>query len=437
MAHDRNSDPAMDKALRRSLSESLDASGKDCPDASILAAYFDRELSAAETDRWETHFSVCTCCQEQLAVLARTEPAVAVEPAAAGWRRFWTLRPAPSGAGLRSLAPLATAAAAVVLWVAIRPEPPTMPAPPATVASRRAAEVPEQPAAKPPAKEAETGLVNAKPAVEADKLAGADKRALADQTVASGRLEATAPKVPAPAQEVAQAGRADHEYRVEMQAAKPAGALTQEKLEARAEAPQPPVGALEKKQAENAAVQAAAAPRDQAQQPVVVADAAHDEGKARSREEAPAAPAEGMRSKMAVADLQKAAPGRPEALGGLIATRGQVVVAAPKGSVLWRFGVRGLIEKSTDAGKTWSRLQSPVTVDLVAGSAPSEKVCWAIGASGVVLRTDDGQRWEQVASPTTKNLNSITARDGQNATVTTADGKTFVTADGGQTWRER
>jgi photosystem II stability/assembly factor-like uncharacterized protein len=32
------------------------------------------------------------------------------------------------------------------------------------------------------------------------------------------------------------------------------------------------------------------------------------------------------------------------------------------------------------------------------------------------------------------DLRSITASDGDNATVITADGRTFVTTDGGQSW---
>ena len=115
----------------------------------------------------------------------------------------------------------------------------------------------------------------------------------------------------------------------------------------------------------------------------------------------------------------------------------QGVAVSPEGNVVWRFGPKGLIEKSTDAGKTWNRQKSPVTVDLVTGSPPSEKVCWAVGASGTVLRTTDGERWEELASPTTDNLRSIKARDSLHATVTTTDGQTFVTADGGQTWREK
>ena len=138
----------MEKALRRTLRERLDASGKDCPDASLLAAYFDRDLPEKEVARWETHFSSCTRCQEQLAILARTESAEsrpAAQPAA--WRRFWTLR---------WVAPLATAAAAVALWVALRPLPPDVTAlRTGEIAQRAAKEEANVPLAQAPAKPAE------------------------------------------------------------------------------------------------------------------------------------------------------------------------------------------------------------------------------------------------------------------------------------------
>jgi hypothetical protein len=249
----------------------------------------------------------------------------------------------------------------------------------------------------------------AKPAVEADKVA-----------------------------KVAEAGKANLADRRSV-LARPAAAPPPVQQAARA--PEVGVASAEKKEAESRAAQvpAVAASRDQAQA-VVVTEAAHDEMKVQRREESAAAPAEATRSKMAAAEVQKAAP--PAATGpgrfGLMASQGpQVVVAAPGGKVFWRFGARGIIERSTDAGKTWSRQPSRVTVDLIAGFAPSEKVCWAIGASGTVLRTTDGELWESAASPTTDNLASIIAQDARNAAVTTIGGKTFVTTDGGQTWHEK
>jgi len=386
----------MNKALRRSLRDSLEAAGKDCPDPSILAAYFDRELAAAEAERWEAHFSVCARCQEQLAVLARTEPVVADVQAAeerAGWRAFWKLR---------WLAPLATAAAAAVLWIAIRPAPPTVAPPEATVASRQAAPATELPSAK-TAVEADKDAKVAE-AVEAGKANLADKRSVPAKPAAA----------PAPVQQAARA-------------------------------PEAGVASAEKKEAEKLAAEAeaAAAHRDRAQA-VVVTEAAQDEMKAQRRDEAAAAPAEATRSKMATAELQKAVP--PAAAGMMALRAPQGVAVSPDGNVLWRFGAKGLIEKSTDAGKTWNRQPSPVTVDLLSGSAPSEKVCWAIGVSGIVLRTLDGENWEKLGSPTADkvgetisasvSLRSITARDSLHATITTADGQTFVTTDGGKTWRE-
>lgn len=396
MAHDRNSDPAMDKALRRSLRDGMGGPGKECPDASILAAYFDRELPAAETERWEAHFSVCARCQEQLAILARTEPAVAethVTEERAGWRAFWRLR---------WLAPLATAAAAAVLWIAIRPAPPTVAPPEATVALRQ-----EVPATAAPA---------AKPTVEADKVAKvadaseSGKANLADKRPVPAKPAAS----PAPVQQVARG-------------------------------PEVAVASAEKKESEKLAAQAEAAAvnRDRAQA-VVVTEAAQDEMKQQRRADAAAAPVEGTRSKIAAAELQKAvppaAPGResraPAAATGLLAVRSlQVVIVTPNRNVVWRFGAEGLIEKSTDAGKTWIPFVNPARQNLFAGTAPSEKICWGVGARGTVVRTTDGELWEKLALPTTENLVSITARDALNASVTTNDGRVFITTDGGKTWK--
>lgn len=398
MAHDRSSDPAMNKALRRSLRDSLEAAGKDCPEASILAAYFDRELPASETERWEGHFSVCARCQEQLAILARTEPAVAETQASeerAGWRAFWRLR---------WLAPMATAAAAAVLWILIRPAPPTVAPPEATMASRQAA-----PATAPPA---------AKRAAEADKVAKVAEAAEAEKANLGDKrsLPAKPAAAPAPARQFARA-------------------------------PEVAVATVEKKEAEKLAAPAPAdaASRDRAQA-VVVAEAAQDEMKAQRRDEAAGAPAAAMRSKVATAELQKVTPAAPgpgrESRGQAATARFtalrslQVVIVSPNRSVLWRFGVEGLIEKSTDAGKTWSRQANPAQQNLFAGSAPAEKICWGVGAQGTVVRTTDGELWEKIASPTTENLISVTARDALNASVTSSSGKTFVTTDGGKTWRE-
>ena len=127
--------------------------------------------------------------------------------------------------------------------------------------------------------------------------------------------------------------------------------------------------------------------------------------------------------------------------------RGPLVVAAPGGNIQWRFGplaeegraslMRARIEKSSDAGKSWTPQVSPITVNLLAGSAPSEKVCWAVGASGTILRTINGEHWEQIPSPTTMDLHSVTARDARHVVVITTEGKTFITSDGGRTWKRK
>jgi photosystem II stability/assembly factor-like uncharacterized protein len=46
----------------------------------------------------------------------------------------------------------------------------------------------------------------------------------------------------------------------------------------------------------------------------------------------------------------------------------------------------------------------------------------------------DGRQFATVPFPETIDLASIRAADAQNATVVTADGRTFVTANGGAAW---
>ena len=77
---------------------------------------------------------------------------------------------------------------------------------------------------------------------------------------------------------------------------------------------------------------------------------------------------------------------------------------------------------------------SAATQDLTAGAAPEPTVCWVVGRAGTVLVTTDGRTWQPVAFPEPVDLVAVQARDGRAATVITADGRTFRTADGGRTW---
>ena len=88
----QDNENAMDGLLRRSLARDSAAVG-DCPDAELLAAYFDQSLGADEAAGYELHFSTCPRCREQLAAMVRAKRRtascnadLALEPALAGAR---------------------------------------------------------------------------------------------------------------------------------------------------------------------------------------------------------------------------------------------------------------------------------------------------------------------------------------------------------------
>jgi len=120
------------------------------------------------------------------------------------------------------------------------------------------------------------------------------------------------------------------------------------------------------------------------------------------------------------------------------------LLRAPSGSTLWRAGKSGVIERSTDAGKTWAPQTSPSQEDWLGGASVSDTVCWLVGRHGATARTTDGTRWERVSAPAqaaaaegnkSQDWVNVTANDGQSATITAADGRRFATHDGAKTWQ--
>src|SRR5690349_20730866 len=79
-----------------------------CIDSDALAAWSEGTLDARDRDALERHAADCARCQALLAAMARTEP----QPSPSRWWR-------PSTFGW--LAPLAAAAAAILLWINLSP----------------------------------------------------------------------------------------------------------------------------------------------------------------------------------------------------------------------------------------------------------------------------------------------------------------------------
>jgi hypothetical protein len=101
----------------------------------------------------------------------------------------------------------------------------------------------------------------------------------------------------------------------------------------------------------------------------------------------------------------------------------------------WRVRSATVVERSTDEGVSWEALTIDPPATITAGVAPTPVVCWLAGRGGVVLRLADGQHFERVSLPEPADIKSITAAGALQATVTTVDGRVFVTTDGGATWR--
>lgn len=112
-------------------------------------------------------------------------------------------------------------------------------------------------------------------------------------------------------------------------------------------------------------------------------------------------------------------------------------ILASNGTVRWRALSAGRIEQSVDSGITWIPQKSGVKVELLAGSAPSEAVCWIVGRSGTVLRTTDGGgHWSKAVSPMRGDVAGVQAVDAMTAEIFDAkESSRFVTHDGGATWQ--
>lgn len=436
MTDRRKFDDPLAAPLAHALAAGLDRSGRECPDAETLSLYFDRALDAGDTSGWELHFSDCARCQQQLAEMARMETVGATpasEPQAKGIAWLWNWR---------WLAPAAAALGALAIWVVVsNVTPPGSPAGPAIAQQiePRAAATPS-PA---PAQEAATGRAPVAGNEQATTTQPG-RGAAQDTATAAGAKRVPDEEIAKPAS----GARAGRTFALESPRAK--------------DAPVAPVGVLagaKKDLSAAASVESRSAKEEQAREAAaraveVTEPAAQPPATLRAQQQVAQAPqaarSEDLRAALDALKKTQAKPLGPAAEAAVVkpapaaaAVRrqksevaGRLAAANVAGSKLvWRFGPAGSIERSDDAGATWRRQASGVTADLLAGSAPSVTVCWAVGRGGVVLRTTDGSTWLQLGSPTSHDLVAVVAVDANRATVTTTDGKSYLTTDAGRTWK--
>ena len=449
MSFDKPGDPhSRDTALARLLAEALKSRAKAaghaessaCPDAEILAAYADHGLAEDETLRWESHFADCDRCQKVIAVLAASgeelapaevqklgilaaasaAPERTVNRAVAPWIAIWR-RPVL----WRWLVPAAGLASAL-LWFALRQAPPREALTAQKVETR--SEAPQ------------SGTAQGAPAASAAK---------SDETqIAQANLPAppAVPRSPAALRDK-QAAQSNPSFDAEEQQP------TQKEKSAQSAAQAPPVSQLDRLEARDESAKdsaPSAPPADKKSQSDTLAGQAPA-----ARVATPSAPPPAAPSAEAAAPAETRAA--PQGFGGRIASSANevkqlaktappaVVFSAPGRTALWRVGPGGRIEHSANQGQTWQPQTSGATADLLAGTAPSEKIAWVVGRAGIILRTEDGEHWQRLTPPSAQptappnpamDWIGVEARDGLHATITSRDLRRFVTEDGGATWAQ-
>lgn len=98
-------------------------------------------------------------------------------------------------------------------------------------------------------------------------------------------------------------------------------------------------------------------------------------------------------------------------------------------------GGKGTILVTRDGGRSWKLLDSTIKVDLNAINCVAADRCWAVGASGTILYTIDGESWQRTRTSFEDDLFSVSFTSDQRGFAGGNDGKLYNSQDGGLTWQ--
>jgi hypothetical protein len=460
-----------EETLARRVGEALDRmdphGAEECPDAEIIAAYAEQTLEPGESGRWEGHFATCARCRKILRVLAASADTPLAEkevaqlgelvsavraPVEITGRAAGRVRPKLLNWRARWLAPAIGVAAVLAVWFSMRP--------PWRVTGRGAS---ESLVAQAPKEEVPLSPAPA----EADRLSRVAPQQDQKSKPASPpeSHSANAQSLNSPVEGL---GKGRVEVRNGLDSISPSAGGATSSLQQEKKLSAPPVGReiqppaipppqppLPKAQA---AMEAPAAPQSKAKVASNAAVAGNPQvetnrnasGNVRQRDDQAATPQFDAGATTGGAVNEKTSPEtrtgprKEQSFAVLRSTQKySPLLKAPSGAALWRAGKGGIIERSTDVGKTWASQMSPSPEDWLAGAVVSDTVCWLAGTNGAIARTVDGVHWERVSPPAQSSSTSgklpdwtgLTANDAQTATITASDGRKYVTADGGKTWQ--
>lgn len=462
---DRNFDKALARHFRpgvpseesANLPAELGLQADNCPDAETLAAYHERSLLPAEMNSWKEHLVGCAHCQMVLAELEATDniplhhAEQAEVPAINELKPASVIHPWPAADATPSriariaranrprwrwLAPAGAIAAGLLVWISLHEnQQQRFPGLEETKVAKK-----QQPSTPP------SSVVSRAPTArlgQPNPPAAADEIAISNGAIGEGSLKQRekaqiSPKLTAPTpsadkeNDARESGARKDELRdssVPLNGranqgdldAKIAPGRAQKNVEVQAQSA--PVSNYQY----NAKVPGPA-PLSQAQAQTVTKQ------KSETNAPAPAPPPAGVAGGATAATTSNQISAASETV---MVVSDPHLIYAPGSTSQWRTGPSGLIEFSSNGGSYWSRQGSGVLVELLTGSALSDKVCWIVGRVGaVLLTTDGGVTWKLIPSPLKEDLGGVQATDALHATIwNVRNTKSFETADGGRTWK--
>jgi hypothetical protein len=459
---DENPGKPSAELLRRALAPA-ETAAEPCPDPEILAAYSERALDGDETAHYELHFARCARCREQLAAMVRAATPLPKAPRL-GWIWNW---------GWIALAPVTAVLLVAAILIARHPasnlsavnqQPPLVAMQPINPPPPQAALPQATPALAQPVPSPKLMLEQSRPQLDSSEEK-VQRVTPPDQTVAvGGAIEQPAPSN-TPVDRVLQ--RRDMESlptngRNYIQLQQPSASATP--------APQPPAPQTSAA-GRIGAVNRTVTVESSAETVTTASPVAKERASGGAAGVSPSGSANGaVLPQSAQIEIQNSLPeadkklhpmqiatmpagscfipldgtAAPEAWASCqptkLAKAGATIIASPDPQILWRIDADHFIDISVDHGANWrTQWTSPnpwtsAYPQLLAGSAPSVRTCWIVGRYGIVVLTDDGKTWHEVTAPADIDLVNVAAVDASTATVTAADGRKFVTHDGGRHW---